>query len=84
MKVLSVPVMAAFLALSLAGLASAQGRTLATYQYNHTVPQEGEHHQVPYFDHVSARSRHSVSTSEDDYLVLHDTSIQHACPIQCR
>ncbi len=84
MKVLSVSVMAAFLTLSVAGLAVAQGRALATYQYNHTVPQEGEHHQVAYFDHVSAKSRHSVSISENDYLVSHDTSIQHACPIQCR
>ena len=84
MKVLSVPAMAAFLALSIAGLTSAQGRTLATSQYNHTVPQEGEHHQVPYFDHMSEKSRRSVSMSESDYLVSHNASIQHACPNQCR
>lgn len=83
MKVLSILARTAILALSVAGLASAQGRSLA-YQYNHTVPQEGERHQVPYFDRVSAKNHHSVPISENDYLVSHNTAVQHACPIQCR
>ncbi len=84
MKVLPNLARATTLLLMMSASAFAQSHGLTTSSYNHSMPQEGERHAIPYFDRASAAGHDYLSVSQTGSRAVRQSVISHACPNQCR